>query len=291
MLDFRMETFLTVCKTMNYTKAASQLNITQPGVSQHIRFLEQYYETPLFRYEGKKLSMTEAGELLRNAALTMVHDEKVLKNEMLQTKLQKERLIMGATLTVGEVIMPDVLKKYMREYPDTEIHMVVANTKELLTKLDEGEIDFALVEGVFKRKDYDFLHYTTERYAAICKTGYRFQKQVRRTEDLLEERLLLREPGSGTREILERYLESQNMSIQDFKRTAEISNLHTIKELVKSGCGITFLYETAVREELQRGELQKIKLPDFQITHDYTFIWRRGSIYAKTYKALFTKFS
>ena len=76
MLDFRMETFLAVCQCMNFTRASEQLNITQPAVSQHIRFLEKHYNTKLFRYEGKKLMLTGAGEILRNASLTMKHDER-----------------------------------------------------------------------------------------------------------------------------------------------------------------------------------------------------------------------
>ena len=68
MLDFRMETFLAVCRYMNFTRAAEKLNITQPAVSQHIRFLEKHYNTKLFRYEGKKLELTEAGEILKNAS-------------------------------------------------------------------------------------------------------------------------------------------------------------------------------------------------------------------------------
>ena len=90
MLDFRMETFLTVCKCMNFTRASEKLNITQPAVSQHIRFLEKHYNTKLFRYEGKKLRLTGAGEILRNASLTMMHDEQSMQNEMQKTEKEAE---------------------------------------------------------------------------------------------------------------------------------------------------------------------------------------------------------
>ena len=86
MLDFRMETFLAVCRYMNFTRAAEKLNITQPAVSQHIRFLEKHYNTKLFRYEGKKLELTEAGEILKNASLTMMHDETAMQDEMKRAK-------------------------------------------------------------------------------------------------------------------------------------------------------------------------------------------------------------
>lgn len=291
MLDFRMETFLTVCEYMNFTRAAEVLNITQPAVSQHVHHLEKHYQVKLFHYEGKKLRLTPPGEMLRSAALTMMHDELSLEKRMQSMSKGFQDIRFGATMTVGEVIMARILKQYLVQYPETQLHMEVGNTQELLQKLDDGELDFALVEGFFKKSEYDFLHFSTENYIAVCGPDYPFRKKVRRLEDLFGERLLLREFGSGTREVLERYLDSKNFGIDDFAKTAEIGSLHTIKELTKEGLGITFLYEIAVRQELERGELKEIRLKDFKLSHDFTFIWRRGSIYADMYRALFHRFS
>ncbi len=290
MLDFRMETFLAVCQCMNFTRASEQLNITQPAVSQHIRFLEKHYNTKLFRYEGKKLMLTGAGEILRNASLTMKHDEISMQSEM-QKSEEGTEIRFGATRTVGDMLMGNILEKYLREYPDADIHMVVENTQELLKRLDDGRIDFALVEGFFKKSEYDYQKYSEENYIAVCSPDHPFRKKTASIEDLFGERLLLREEGSGTREVLERYLDSQNLSTADFERTMEAGSLHTIKELTKSGCGITFLYEVAVREELRSGTLIRIPLKDFQVTHEFTFIWRRGSIYADRYREIFRRFS
>lgn len=290
MLDFRMETFLAVCQYMNFTKASEKLNITQPAVSQHIRFLEKHYKTKLFRYEGKKLRLTEAGEMLRSASLTMMHDELELKKKM-ETPGEKEELQFGATRTVGDVLMGKILERYLRQYPDAEIHMIVENTQELLKRLDEGVIDFALVEGFFKKSEYDFQKFSEENYIGVCSPEYSFQKEPDKIENIFQERLLLREEGSGTREVLERWLETQNLSIRDFERIMEVGSLHTIRELTKAGCGITFLYEAAVREDLENGSLIRIPLQDFQVSHDFTFIWRRGSIYADRYREQFRRFS
>lgn len=290
MLDFRMETFLAVCQCMNFTRASEQLNITQPAVSQHIRFLEKHYNTKLFRYEGKKLRLTGAGEILRNASLTMMHDEISMQSAM-QKSEEADEIRFGATRTVGDTLMGSILEKYLREYPDADIHMVVENTQELLKRLDDGRIDFALVEGFFKKSEYDYQKYSEENYIAVCSPDYQFREKPDTIENLFHERLLLREEGSGTREVLERYLDSQNLSLGDFERTMEAGSLHTIKELTKSGCGITFLYEVAVREEVKAGTLMRIPLKDFQVTHEFTFIWRRGSIYADRYREIFRRFS
>ena len=232
MLDFRMETFLAVCRYMNFTRAAEKLNITQPAVSQHIRFLEKHYNTKLFRYEGKKLELTEAGEILKNASLTMMHDETAMQDEMKRAG-ESEELRFGATRTVGDVLGGKMIFNYLEMYPNAHIHMIVENTRELLKKLDEGEIDFALVEGFFKKNEYDFQKYSEEPYIAVCSPDYPFKKKPKRIEDLFGERILIREDGSGTREVLERYLESCNLSIGNFRQTVEIGSMHTIKELTK----------------------------------------------------------
>lgn len=290
MLDFRMETFLTVCQCMNFTRASEKLNITQPAVSQHIRFLEKHYNTKLFRYEGKKLRLTGAGEILRNASLTMMHDEQSMQNEMQETEKEAE-IRFGATRTIGDSVMGSVLEKYLARYPQARIHMEVENTHDLLVRLDEGRIDFALVEGFFKKSEYDFQIFSREKYIAVCSPDYVFQNTPDCIEKLFQERLLLREGGSGTREVLERCLEAHNLSVQDFDKRMEVGSMQTIKELTKAGCGITFLYEAAVRRELEEGSLRQIPLQDFPVTHEFAFIWRRGSIYADWYRELFRRFS
>ncbi len=306
MLDFRMETFLTVCQCMNFTRASEKLNITQPAVSQHIHFLEKHYNTKLFRYEGKKLKLTGAGEILRNASLTMMHDEISMQNQM-QKSEKEEEIRFGATRTVGDVLMGKMLERYLRAYPDAKICMIVENTQELLKRLDEGTIDFALVEGFFQKNEYDHQKYSDENYIAVCAPDYvfcgqqgdasrRLQDEVKSgepvaVENLFHERLLVREEGSGTREVLERCLDAQNLSIRDFGKVMEVGSLQTIKELTKAGCGITFLYETAVKEELKSGTLKRIALSGLDISHEFNFIWRRGSIYADRYKELFRRFS
>ena len=290
MLDFRMETFLTVCRYMNFTRASEKLNITQPAVSQHIRFLEKHYNTKLFRYEGKKLRLTGAGEILRNASLTMMHDEQSMQNEMQKSEKEAE-IRFGATRTIGDAVMGQVLAEYLARYPHARLHMEVENTQDLLGRLDQGQIDFALVEGFFKKSEYDFQKYSDEEYIAVCSPDYRFGKNPDCIENLFQERLLLREQGSGTREVLERYLDAKNLTVQDFARVTEAGSLQTIKELTKAGCGITFLYEAAVRRELEEGSLRQIPLQDFPLTHEFTFIWRRGSIYADWYRELFRRFT
>ena len=286
MLDFRMETFLAVCRHMNYTKAAQELNLTQPGVSQHIRWLEEQYGVKLFQYANKHLSLTEPGEKLRSVALTMKHDTQSLQRSFREPGPMAYRLVMGVTPTVGMYLIPRPLARYHRRYPEAPITLRVSNTQSLCQGLDQGELDFAIVEGYFCKSDYDWLLYRHEPYLAVCGANYSFARQPRVLSDLLGETLIIREPGSGNREIISRALSRGNLSVQDFRSVIEVSDMNVLKEMLLLGCGVGFLYQAAARPEIEQGKLREIPLEDFQESHDITFLWRKGSVFAPWYQTL-----
>lgn len=290
MLDFRIDTFLTVCRTRNLTKAAEQLNITQPAVTHHIHHLEEDYGVKLFTYTGKQLHLTPAGKRLLDAAATMKHDELHLRQELPLLAQRESGLLFGATLTIGEFVMPPILAAYMHRYPDRPVHMAVADTQAILQQLDDGAVDFALVEGHFDSGAYEALLFSSEPYVAVCAADHVFAAPPRQVRDLCAERLLLREAGSGTREVLVRHLADHNLSLHDFPDAVEISNIGAIKALVRRGCGVTFVYRAAVAEELAAGTLREIPLEDFRISHDFSFIWHKRSLYEARYRAVFACF-
>ncbi|BCZ44419.1 LysR family transcriptional regulator [Clostridium gelidum] len=290
MLDFRIKTFLTVCEYMNFTKAAEILCITQPGVSQHIKYLEKTYDTKFFEYEGKKIKLTKSGKMFYRAASTMKHDEEFLKEKIKQEKLRITHLKFGATLTIGEFILPPKVHNYLNKNDNININMIVGNTEELLYKLQHGEIDFALVEGYFVKSDYDYVVYSKENYICVAGKNYKFKKEPHVLEDLLKETLIVREKGSGTRDIFEKNLERQNLNLNDFNKVVEIGNINAIKHLVENNNGITSLYEIAVKDELERGTLKKIEIDDLQKNHDFYFIWRKNSAFENLYRELVDEF-
>jgi DNA-binding transcriptional LysR family regulator len=176
----------------------------------------------------------------------------------------------------------------LRKSPQAEITMRVDNTESLLQALDAGAIDFVVLEGYFRKSMYAYEVYSNERFICVCKANYRFNQEPQQLKDLFSEQLILRESGSGSREILERQLMEQNFSIQDFDRLLQIGSIHAIISLVCAGCGITFLYEAAVREELASGVLRRIELSDFQVEHPFTIVWRKNSLFDAEYRKQFS---
>lgn len=291
MLDFRMNTFIAVCKYLNFTKAAEELNITQPAVSQHIRHLQEEYQVPLFHHIGKKIKLTKEGEILLNAATTLKHDEIFLRNRLLEESMQKHTLVFGATLTVGQYVVLDNISKYLNLHPETSINIHIANTEQLLRGINEGHIDFAMVEGYFEKNEYDSLLYAREPFIAICSGKRKPFPSPCNIEDLFKEKIILREEGSGSRDILEHYLQERNYTSEDFYDQMEINNIQAIISCVQANCGITFLYKAAVLSELASGSVQEIPIKDADILHDITFIWRKKSIFSHVYKTFFEELS
>lgn len=271
---------------MNFTSAAQELHITQPAVSQHIRYLEQFYRTRLFTRTGRKIRLTPAGEVLLSTMRTLRNDVHAIEDRMRACSGTKPALTFGVTMTIGEYAIARPLAQYLKRHPDTDVHIRYGNTSALLGYLREGKIDFALVEGYFKPDDYGTLVYQTQRYIPVCAAGHALEKPARILADLLAERLLVREQGSGTRDILERNLALRNIAVTDFAHIVEVENMHAIVNLLVQDCGIAFLYEAAVCRELAQGALREIPLEDFHMTHDFTFLWNRGSAFAQAYRAV-----
>ena len=288
MLDFRMDTFLALCRTMNYTRAAEELNITQPAVTQHIQYLQRHYGVKLFQYRDKHLFLTEAGATLRSAALTMEHDERELMEHLPLLQKGMQHLRLGATLTVGEYALPPHLGRYMKRHPDVALHLVVGSTRRLLEGLNRGELDAAVVEGYFAKREYDAIRWSMEPYVCVCAAGSALEGPME-LEDLFTQTLILRDPESGTREILERALLERNFQLSDFRRVVEINDLTVIKQLVEQNCGITFLYRRAVDRELEEGQLRQVFLRGWEVQHEFTFLWRKGSVFEQNYRRLYAQ--
>lgn len=285
MLDYRTHTFLAVCRTGSFTRAAEELHVTQPAVSQHVRQLEAHYGCTLFSKTGRGVEPTAAGRLLYRALDVEQNDEARLRTELEALAAEKDAqppLRLGCTRTIADFVAPRVLSAHLARHPDARVIMRTGNTAELVSLLDLGEIDFALVEGSFDRATFDSATFSRERFVAVAAAGDRPASIA----DLLGQRLILRESGSGTREILEHNLAARDLSVSDFSGIVELASIPAIKACVAAGAGVSFLYRVAVESELADGRLVDVTPADFAIEHDFALIWQRGSRYANGYRAL-----
>ncbi len=291
MLDYRVHTFLAVYRSRSFTQAARELHITQPAVSQHIRHLERHYGARLFEKTTRGAEPTEAGRTLYRALSVMENDEQRLCAELRAGAQGADAtpLHLGCTRTVADYAVPRILAQRAAALPAKPICMRVGNTAELLALMDTGEVDCALVEGSFDRTAFDFAVFSREPFIAVASPEQAERLRAggaQGIEGLLGARLILREAGSGTRDILERNLAAHDLGTGDFAGVIELASIPAILACVEAGAGISFLYRIAAERELAAGALVDITPRDFTIEHDFSLVWQRGSIYADSYRAL-----
>lgn len=278
MLDPRWNTFLVLCETMNYTRAAERLCLTQPAVTHHIHYLEDHYGCRLFSYEGKVLRLTEAGVKLREYTRSLAYNSRKVEESMIAPKLLSLRI--GASKTIGEFVVAPKVERFLREYPDASFSLIVDNTQVLLRMLEAGKLDFVLVEGFFDGSRYETTLYRKEEFFGICPPGHRFAGRAISLTELESERILIREPGSGTRAIFEEALRRENRTLKSYPNVATISDFSTIKSLVADELGVSFLYAPAVSGELERGELVRFDLAGLPMSGAFSFVCLKDNLFA-----------
>lgn len=283
MLDYRIETFLTLCKERNYSRTAQILSITQPAVTQHIQYLERQYNTKLFEYENKQLHLTKEGKILEQMALGLSASNNRVKEIIRGCQDTNIHLKIGCTLIISECVLPQIIKELLSTCPNLQITMTVDTNERLFEGLSSGLYDCLYVEGCYNKESYEHHLFSKEDYIAI--SGKKFPPNTE-IKDLLTETVICREEGSIPRNILNEVLLNYRLSISDFPNYVESNNLTVIKELVKQKVGIAFVYKAAVLNELQNQSLYEIPL-NLHLQKEFNFVVLKNSMFAQKFIDLY----
>jgi LysR family transcriptional regulator, transcriptional activator of the cysJI operon len=277
MMDIRMTTFLTVAKIKNFTKAGEILSLTQPAVSQHIKFLEEYYGKDLIKKQGRTIGLTEAGEVLFKYAKELDVLYRSLEIDVRNTSGTKKIYNVGATMTIGGYVLPYILGKYKEVYKNTDILLQVNNTEEIISKLLNRCIHFALVEGPFNKNKFNYRKFKDDELVLAVSTKHEFCKRESvELEEIISGRLILREKGSGTRKIFENKLVELGYDLEDMKTYMEIGDISAIKSLVESNLGYTIISREAIKRESKLGVIKIVPIRDIRILREFNFIYLDG---------------
>ena len=272
MFDARIFTFLTLYQEMNYRRTAERLQMTQPGVTQHIQRLEQQYGIRLFTYEGRTLHRTREAEIFKRHLDRMLAEERAMRDEF--TEERQLILNIGATKTIGEFVLLPVVERFLT-CPDHSLNYVIDNTRHLLEMLEHHELDFAVIEGVVDKARYDHHLFKKEKFVGICSKNHRFAGKKVPIEEIFRETLLIREKGSGTRNLLEQAIWDRGYTLDRFSRTVSLSNFTVLMELLEQEHTITFAYQPIVQ---QRKDLTTFSVQNMQIEGEFNFVYNNRTI-------------
>ena len=267
MLDYRIYTFLTLYDEMNYRRTAEKLNMTQPGVTQHIHYLEKHYGVKLFEYDGRTLSKTKNAEYLKRHFDSIKAEEKALTESFVNNDMVN--ISIGATKTIGEFVIVPEIRSFLQN-PNHNLELIIDNTEILLHKLEQSEIDFAIIEGVFDKSKYGYRLYKKEKFVGICEKSHSFANKTILLEDTFSQDIVVREPFSGTRNLLQNAVQDRGFSFDSYKRCTSVSNFSVICDLVANNGAITFAYEPISH---CREDLSTFNVSDLQINGEFNFVY------------------
>ncbi|MBS7565691.1 LysR substrate-binding domain-containing protein [Mucilaginibacter sp. SMC90] len=297
MFDFRLQVFHTVAKRLNFTKASTELFISQPAVTKHIKELEEQFKTTLIERSGnKKISLTPAGEMLLAYAdrLAAVYNELDFDMNLL-IKKHSGTLRIGGSNTVAQYVIPPVLARFHEKFKDVQVNLVPGNTEQVEQALLNKEIDLGIVEGILRNPQLSYQEFLSDELVLICSASNTFKKDSIKPEELIELPLLLREPGSGTLDVIAHALKPFNIKLSDLKIEMQLGGTESIKSyLLHSKC-FAFVSVQSILKELKYNECRIIDIKDLTIERPFYFILPHGQPsslaeifmrFAKSYKSL-----
>ncbi|MFZ5965971.1 MAG: selenium metabolism-associated LysR family transcriptional regulator [Bacillota bacterium] len=277
-MDFRqLETFVTIAKVKSFSKAAERLFLTQPTISNHIQNLENELGTILINRSNKRITLTKAGEILFAYAMDIINKREQALFSLEEFKGKIEGTLEIAASTIPEqYILPSLLNSFSNLYPDVHYNIIHYDSQQVVESILNGEIDFGIVGACDDTKHLQYIEIMEDQLVLIapCIDKYKYVDTLS-IVDIVKEKIVLRESGSGTRKIFEQALRSHNFSLDDLNIVAYIENTESIKQCVSKGMGLSIISRMAIEKELQLNLLKEIKIENLQILRSFYFVYHK----------------
>lgn len=276
MADRRLQVFHTVARLLSFTKAAETLHMTQPAVTFQVRQLEEHFNTRLFDRTHNRISLTEAGKRVYEYADRIFELYSEMENSVREmTGEISGVLIMGASTTIAEYMLPALLGDFKHKYPEVNVHLKVSNTDGIVHMVENNVIDLGVVEAPVTNKNLVVEVCRMDQLVAVVPPTHPLAKhQTVGIAQLLEYPYICREEGSGTREVISEYFLSSGVNVSDVTVCMELGSPEAIKGAVEAGMGVSIVSRATILKELQLGSLVAINL-DPPLERPFSFVHQK----------------
>jgi len=279
-MEHKLRVFCTVAETKSFSKTSEIIHLTQPAVSLQIQALEEKYETKLFDRSSSTVSLTPSGEILYKYAKEILalyaSAEKAIGK---QTGLVKGSLTIGAGSNIGNYILPSVITDFRNAHPKIKLYLLVGNTKRVIELLNSGNIDIGLVEGDVSRQRMTVKKLLSDELLVIVSPDHHWAKRKEVSiSELVKEPFIFREPGSGTRQMIEKFLARHGVTIHDMKISIILGSTEAIKDAVENGLGVSIISRWAARKESKYGTLRLLSIKEEKMVRDFSLIINKNSV-------------
>lgn len=275
--NFRLKVFRIAAAHLSFSRAAEELLLTQPAVTQQIKALEDEYGVPLFDRSGGRITLTAAGRAL----LPYAEQLKALSDEAFAAVATASgeiagSLSLGASQTIGQYLLPNLIAGFLRDHPRLSISAISGNTDAMLQSLMEHRIQLALIEGPTARKDLRIEPFMEDHLVLVVPASHEWADQEIEPDALKQAPLLVREIGSGSRRVVEQALSRVGLKKRELDIRMELDSTEGLLSAVEAGLGVTFVSRWAVRNQLTLGTLRLARVRGLKLSRPFSVVTPAG---------------
>lgn len=275
--NFRLIVFRTVAKHLSFSKAARELLLTQPAITQQIKALEEQFGHPLFHRGGGRISLTPGG-----AALLPFAERVRLLSDEASAAVAKAygheagELNIGASQTIAQYLLPTFIAAFLQRSPQVRVTARSGNSDEMLSALISGEIQLALLEGPEQRSDIHIEPFMEDHMVLVVPASHEWAGQKIRLGDFKSQPLLTREFGSGSRRVVEQALADAGLTARELNVSMVFDSTEGLLNAVEAGLGVTFVSRWAVRNQLALGTLKLAHVQGLALSRRFSLAYPAG---------------
>ena len=276
--DFRLKVFKTVADRLSFTKAAAELLISQPAVTKQINELERLLGKPLFLRHGNRISLTDDGVRLLEYANRIL----ALYGELRDAFVEEQgafsgEISLGASTTLSQYVLPGLLAKFRKLYPDVRVTLFNGNTEQIERQIADGKLDFGMIEGTASNPALHYeLFMDDELVLVTSASNTSFTREEITAADLPALPLVIRENGSGTLDVLSRELSRHGLSLRQLHIEMQLGSTESIKHYLFYSDTFAFVSVQAVLDELAANRLRVVEVVDMELVRRFSFVTAHG---------------
>jgi DNA-binding transcriptional LysR family regulator len=283
-MDHKLEIFVITAEQRSFTRAAELLHLTPSAVSLSIKALEKKLGAKLFNRTNKHVELSDAGQLVYSHAKEILFNYASMKHELYEMESTADISIsIGAAYTFGEYFLPGIMYAFSKRYPNILLNVTIQNSKAIAEQVHKQELDIGfIVEGETGDLNLDVQLFSEDEMIIITRPGHPLIKSSVIDKTSLEaETWIIREDGSGTREITDKFFSQLGISP---KRIMSFGSSQTIKESVALGLGISYLSESTVKREINQEILGAVNIMDYANKSSFYYITPQSKLHSQSTK-------
>ncbi len=269
----QLEIFLKVTQTQSVTKAAEALHLTQPAVSIQLKNFQDQFDVPLTEVVGRRIYVTDFGKEMAVAAENILNQVYAVNYKTHAHKGKLAGRLKLSVVSTGKYVIPYFLSGFLQQHEGIELVMDVTNKMKVLESLEHNEVDFSLVSVLPNHLSIEKLGLMQNKLYTVSNTQQEFKKQLYDKSLFETLPLIYREPGSGTRQTMEGFIEKYKLPVT---KKMELTSNEAVKQAVIAGLGCSIMPLIGIKNELQNKELQIIPVKGFPIKTIWNLIWLKG---------------